>query len=229
VPIKKPIKNFSAACLSTVVVFLATSTTSAQEVADIPFFSASPGASALGGGLRFGQSPYLASDNEDERQLDLIPLYLYEGKYLFARGTAGGLHMFRNDAFELNLLARYRFQKLDPDSNSYYEGLERRDQTIDAGFELGIRRKWGELKVDWVTDTLSKHDGQEVRFAYRYRFDSGPWSISPFISWTWQDANLTNYYFGVSDGRITMGWIRTEYGLACVGSYCHLRQCRFWR
>ena len=200
---KTQFKNTSAACLCTAVVFLATSTSSAQEVADIPFFNASPGASALGGGLRFGQSPYLASDNDDQRQLDLIPLYLYEGKYLFARGTAGGLHMFRNDAFELNLLARYRFQKLDADSNSYYEGLEDRDQTLDAGFELGIRQKWGELKLDWVTDTLNKHDGQEVRFAYRYRFEAGPWSLSPFISWTWQDANLTNYYFGVSEAEAT--------------------------
>ena len=174
---------------------------SAQEVADIPFFSSSPGASALGGGLRFGQSPYLATDNEDERQLDLIPLYLYEGKYFFARGTSGGLHMFRKDTFEFNLLARYRFQKLDPDSNIYYEGLEKRNQTLDAGLELGIRQKWGEVKVDWVTDTLGNHDGQEVRVAYRYRFDAGPWSLSPYVSWTWQDANLTNYYFGVSEAE----------------------------
>jgi outer membrane scaffolding protein for murein synthesis (MipA/OmpV family) len=175
----------------------------AQEVAEIPFFHAPPGTAALGGGLRSGQSPYFATDNEDERKLDLIPLYLYEGKYLFARGVSGGLHVLRNDALELNLYTRYRFQKLDPDSNAIYAGLEKREQSLDAGIELAVRRNWGELKFDWVTDTLNRHNGQEARFSYRYRIDAGPWSISPFISWTWQDDNLTNYYFGVSEAEAT--------------------------
>jgi MipA family protein len=181
------------------------SAASAQEVAEIPFLSASPGSAALGGGFRIGQSPYLASDNEDQRQLDLIPLYLYEGKYLFARGTSGGVHILRNDSFEFNLFTRYRFQKLDPDSHIFYEGLEKREQSLDAGIELGIKQDWGEIKLDWVTDTLDRHNGQEVRIAYRYRFETGPWSISPFISWTWQDANLSDYYFGISESEARPG------------------------
>jgi len=182
-------------------ILLATSGAAPQEVAEIPFFSAPPGTAALGGGLRTGQSPYFATDNEDQRQADLIPLYLYEGKYLFSRGTAGGVHVLRNDIFEFNLYTRYRFQKLDPDSNIFYEGLEERKQSLDAGIELGLKQNWGEIKLDWVTDTLDRHNGQEVRFSYRYRFDAGPWSISPFVSWTWQDANLTDYYFGVSQAE----------------------------
>lgn len=175
----------------------------AQEVAEIPFFHAPPGTAALGGGLRFGQSPYLASDNEDERRLDLVPLYLYEGKYLFARGVSGGVHVVRSDVFEFNLYTRYRFQKLDPDSNEYYAGLEEREQTLDAGVEVGLKQRWGELKLDWVTDTLGRHSGQEFRLSYRYRFASGPWSFSPYVNWAWQDDELTNYYFGVSESEAT--------------------------
>jgi outer membrane scaffolding protein for murein synthesis (MipA/OmpV family) len=174
---------------------------SAQEVAEIPFSNAPPGSAALGAGLRIGQSPYLASDNEDQRQVDLIPLYLYEGKYLFIRGVAGGVHLFKNDSLELNLYTRYRFQKLDPDSNAYYAGLEKREQTLDAGFELAINRNWGTVKFDWVTDTLDRHKGQEARVSYRYDFERGPWTLSPFITWTWQDDKLTNYYFGVSEAE----------------------------
>ena len=175
----------------------------AQEVAEIPFWHTPEGSAALGGGLRFGQSPYLAADSEDERALDLLPLYLYNGKYFFARGSSGGLHVLRNDALEINLYTRFRFQRLDPDSNEYYAGLEEREQTLDAGIELALRRKWGELRLDWVADTLDRHNGQETRISYRYRIDSGPIKISPFLSWTWQDANLTNYYFGVSEAEAT--------------------------
>ena len=175
----------------------------AQEVAEIPFFHAPPGTAALGGGLRSGQSPYLASDSEDERKQDLIPLYLYEGKYLFARGVSGGVHVFRNDVFEVNAYTRFRFQKLDPDSNAFYAGLEERKQSLDAGIELGLKQRWGELKFSWVTDTLGRHNGEEAQFSYRYRLDAGPWSFSPFVAWTWQSDNLTNYYFGISEAEAT--------------------------
>jgi outer membrane protein len=173
----------------------------AQEVAEIPFFHAPPGSAALGAGLRFGQSPYLASDNEDQRQFDLVPLYLYQGRYIFARGTAGGVHLYKNDAFQFNLYTRYRFQKLDPDSNEFYEGLEERKQSWDAGIEAGLTQKWGEVKISYVVDTLNRHNGEEARASYRYRFDAGAWSFSPYVSWTWQDDNLTDYYFGVSEAE----------------------------
>ena len=169
-----------------------------QEVAEIPFFNAPDGTVALGGGIRLGQSPYFATDNEDQRQFDLIPLYLYEGRYLFFRGTAAGVHFVKNDNWEVNLYGRYRFQKLDPDRHEFYEGLTERKQTIDAGLQIASSRPWGDVKLSWIADTLDRHNGQEVELSYRYIFEAGPWSISPFISVSWQDANLTNYYFGVT-------------------------------
>jgi outer membrane scaffolding protein for murein synthesis (MipA/OmpV family) len=175
----------------------------AQEVAEIPFWHQPEGSAGLGGGIRFGQSPYLAADNDDQRELDLVPLYLYEGKYLFARGVMGGVHIVNKDDYELNVFARYRFQKLDPDRNEFYDGLEERRQTVDAGIQFGISKAWGEVTMAWMADTLNRHNGQEVEVSYRYRFIAGSWSISPFISWSYQDADLTDYYFGVSADEAT--------------------------
>ena len=173
----------------------------AQEVAEIPFWHQPAGSAGLGGGIRMGQDPYLAADNDDHRNLDLVPLYLYEGKYFFARGASGGIHIVDNDTYELNVLARYRFQQLDPDRNEFYEGLEERRQTLDAGIEFRITQAWGELAVNWLTDTLDRHNGQQAQVTYRYRFEAGRWSISPFITWTYQDKKLTDYYFGVSEAE----------------------------
>jgi outer membrane scaffolding protein for murein synthesis (MipA/OmpV family) len=197
----KPIIVLLTKLAPLVLLLLLATTVGSQEVAEIPFFDAPTGTAGLGGGIRGGQSPYFASDNEDQRQLDLIPLYLYEGKYFFFRGTAGGVHLFKNDTFELNLYTRYRFQKLDPESNIFYQGLEERTQTLDAGFQASIKKDWGELKLHWITDTWNNHGGEEVQLAYRYRFEAGPWSISPYASWTWESADLTNYYFGVSEAE----------------------------
>ena len=172
-----------------------------QEVAEIPFFNAPPGTAGLGGGLRLGQSLYRAFDNDDQRQYDLIPLYLYNGKYLFARGTAGGVHFVNRDNIQLNLLFRFRFNKLDPDRNAFYEGIETRHQSVDGGIELRLRGGWGALNANYLTDTLDRHKGQSAEIGYRYDFDRGALTFSPFISWAWNDDKLTNYYFGVSEAE----------------------------
>ena len=173
----------------------------AQDVAEIPFFRTPPGTAALGGGLRAGRSPYLAVDNEDTRQLDLIPLYLYNGRYVFARGTSGGLHFINRDDFELNLLARFQFRKLDPDRNAFYEGIEKRRQTVETGLEVRFRGNWGEVNAAYLTDALDRHGGQTADVSYRYDFDRGRLTFSPFINWSWFDSDFTNYYYGVSEAE----------------------------
>jgi outer membrane scaffolding protein for murein synthesis (MipA/OmpV family) len=171
------------------------------EVAEIPFFNTPKGTAALGGGLRLGQDLYIATDNEDQRTFDLVPLYLYNGKWVFFRGTAGGVHLFSNDKFELNVLGRYRFQKLDPSRNAFYEGIEERKQSLDAGVEVRFRGRWGALNANFLTDTLERHRGQSAEVSYRYDIDRGSFTLSPFISWAWNDAKLTNYYYGVSEAE----------------------------
>jgi outer membrane scaffolding protein for murein synthesis (MipA/OmpV family) len=189
------------ACRAVVGALLASAAPShAQyEVAEIPFFNTPEGTAALGGGLRLGSDLYLAfDDSSDQRQFDLVPLYLYNGKWLFFRGTAGGVHLFHRDSFELNVMGRYRFQKLDPDRNVFYEGIEERKQTVDAGVEVRFRGRWGALNANFLTDALDRHTGQSAEVSYRYTFDLGRLSLSPFVSWAWNDEKLTNYYYGVS-------------------------------
>jgi len=172
-----------------------------QEVWEIPFFDAPSGTAGLGAGMRLGQDPYLSSDNDGQRRLDLVPLYFYEGKYLFLHGTSAGVHVVKNESFELNFYTRYRFQALDPDRHSFYQGLEKREQTLDAGVQMQVSRDWGELHWYWIADTLGKHNGQEVQVSYRYRFETGRWSISPLVNFTWQNGDLGNYYFGISEAE----------------------------
>ena len=108
---------------------------------------------------------------------------------------------FSNDKFELNVLGRYRFQKLDPSRNAFYEGIEERKQTVDAGVEVRLHGGWGSLNANFLTDTLDRHRGQSAEVTYRYDFDRGSLTFSPFVSWSWNDAKLTNYYYGVSEAE----------------------------
>ncbi len=196
----KHLRFSRVACLSTWLALLACLVTPArgQHVAEIPFFNSPAGTTALGGGLRLGQSLYRAIDNEDHRQFDLIPLYLYNGRYIFARGTSGGVHLVNNDNIQFNWLSRFEFRKLDPDRNEFYAGIEKRRQTLETGLEIRLRGNWGEFNASYVTDALGRHDGQTADAGYRFNVDRGRFTFSPFVAWSWDDDKITNYYYGVS-------------------------------
>ena len=135
----------------------------------------------------------------------MIPLYLYEGKWLFAHGTAGAVFtLIKNDRFSLSAVGQYRFQKLDPDQQTrFIAGLEERRQTVDVGLRAQLdRRNWGRLSACNTSQTGSTgttvtkhncHTGMPGEF--------GSWLLSPYVAWGLQSANLANYYFGVSEAE----------------------------
>ena len=130
----------------------------AQEAARTPIVDADPGTPGIGGGIRVGSGPYSGAETE----FDLIPLYLFEGKWFYSHGTEMGLHLYRNKRFTFNVFARYRFLKLDPGDDPSLAGLLRREQTTEAGAALGFRGGWGALKLNWMADVQGQHEGQRL-------------------------------------------------------------------
>lgn len=166
-----------------------------QEVARIPIIDAPAKTPALGGAIRMNSRLY----QDEEGESDLVPLYLYEGDYLFAHGTKFGLHLFRNDRFGINIGARYQFMKLEPDpENEFLDGIYERKQTWEAGIEGAVRGDWGILQAGWWTDVKSRHGGDIAELTYRYRWDFGRWMVSPYVTMRRLDDDVTAYYYGVS-------------------------------
>lgn len=172
---------------------------SAQEAARFPIVDAAAGTPGLGGALRLGTENYIG---ESYRQ-DLVPLYLYEGEYLYAHGTSFGVHAFRNNRFTFDILARARFDRMDPASNTELQGLRRRHQSADAGISMGLETRLGEFQLTGVTDVLDVSNGSEIDLSYRRPIRRGPWTFTPFASLIWQDDKLTGYYYGVSAAEAT--------------------------
>ncbi len=174
---------------------------SAEEVYRLPTPNAESGSPGLGSGLRIFTEPYVGSDF----RADLVPLFLFEGKYLFARGTEGGVHIVNKDAFSIDALVRYRFNKLDPKDidDPLIEGLRKRRQTLDGGLAIESRNDWGDVRLEWLTDLQGRHKGQEARATYAYRMTRGNWALRPWVTLSWQDSKLTDYYYGVSDEEAT--------------------------
>ena len=155
----------------------------------------------IGYGFRFGQSPYAGVDNigsvYSDFSSDLVPLYLYEGKYLFAHGTEWGAHLLRSGTFNLDLIARYRFDRLQPEASDFFEGMDERQQSVDGGIAASLTGGWGQLHFSAISDLLNRHQGQELDLTYLYPWKRGKWTIAPSVSLIYQSAALTDYYYGV--------------------------------
>lgn len=160
------------------------------------------GTVGLGAGMRVGNTPYKGARNVssilDDDDVDLIPLYLYEGKWLFFHGTTAGLHLFDNGWLKVDALAAYRFDRLQPDAGDYFAGLQEREQTVDGGLAVTVSGDWGEASATWVHDLMSRYNGYERDLTYSYPWSSGRLSLSPFASYVYQDRDLVDYYYGVS-------------------------------
>jgi outer membrane protein len=165
------------------------------EVTRIPIDTMPKGTPGLGAGIRGSMDMYVGQD----RPADLVPLYLYEGRWLFAEGTAGGVHLLDDEIFNLDLIVRYRFNHLDPDDyDGLADGLRTRRQSLDGGVSGGVKTPFGDFRVEWVTDLQNNHDGSELDISYRYPFQWGNFKFSPFIGLSYADASLSDYYYGVT-------------------------------
>jgi outer membrane scaffolding protein for murein synthesis (MipA/OmpV family) len=152
------------------------------------------GTPGLGGLLRVGHQNYLGEPS----RTDFIPLFLYEGRYIFAHGTSFGVHALRNEWFSFDLLGRMRLNRMLPADIPELQGLIEREHSLDAGASLGLRGRFGELQFTAVKDVLDRHEGQELDLSYRFPIRRGRWTITPWVSLIRQDENLTAYYYGVS-------------------------------
>jgi MipA family protein len=160
------------------------------------------GSSGLGIGYRFGDSPYrgianIASD-ENDLNSDLVPLYLYEGRRLFARGSWAGLHLYDRPGFGVDMIARYRFDRLETEADAFYAGMQDREQTLEAGLSVYVDGRLGELSIAAVKDLLNRHSGEEYDLSYRYPVATGNWLLAPYVSLMHHSDELNDYYYGVS-------------------------------
>ncbi len=198
------IKQFAARMAWGLSCLLATGLAHAQyELAEIPFFDSPDGAIGLGAGLRRYDDIYIGAEGGRLTEQDVVPLYLYSGRYLFSRGTAAGIHLFRNDHVELNALFSWRTEHLDPESRDEFANLNRREQSLDGGVELRLKGGWGRLNVNYLTDTLDRHEGQSAAVSYFFPLRRGRFSVFPFIGFSWYSDELADYYFGVSEEEAT--------------------------
>lgn len=162
--------------------------------------AAEPGGAGLGAAVRIVRSPYVGGGTRN----DLVPLYLYEGKFLYLHAYRIGLHLDSSAKHRFDVFLSHRFEGFPNDRvPASLTGMAERQAGLDIGASYEYRGDWGAAYAEVLRDATAASRGSEVRLGYRYEWRSGRFSLQPQAMLALRDAKLNNYYYGVRPSEAT--------------------------
>ena len=161
---------------------------------------AAPGGAGLGAALRMERSPYQGAGTRN----DLVPLYLYEGKYVYLHAYRFGLKLDSSERHRFDLFLSHRFEGFPYDRvPASLVGMATRQTGLDFGASYEYRGAWGAVYAEALHDAGDTSKGSELRLGYRYDWKSGRLALRPHVQVSLRDAKLNNYYYGVQPSEAT--------------------------
>ena len=171
--------------------------------------SAPPGAAArpplrslsVGVGGFYSESPYQGIGHEGR----VLPTITYFGSHVFIAGPTAGVFIGPPGTLRASVLGRVRFRSYKDSDSPALAGMDDRRETFEAGMNMDRRLGTGRLSVEIMTDTLGRHNGQyaTARVSRGVRFSQG--SLTPALSLGWQNARMSDYYYGVDEHEAAPG------------------------
>lgn len=191
--------SFAAAAALAVCIALSPASARANSDALIGVLSGS-GDAGLGVAWRAERSPYRGAG----MRYDLVPLYLYEGKFLYLHAYRVGLKLDRSPEHRFDVFLSHRFEGFPydriPDSLA---GMAERGPGVDAGASYERRGKWGVAYAELLRDVSDASRGSELRLGYSYEWRSGRLLLKPSLMLAQRSAKLNDYYYGVTSSEAT--------------------------
>ena len=151
--------------------------------------------SGLGAALRVQQSLYRG----DGVRLDLLPIYLYEGRHLYLHSNRLGLKFDVDRGQRFDVFVSRRLESFPVDQvPSSLAGMVTRTTESEAGASFERRFDWGNVFAEYLRDTSHTSGGAETRLGLTYVEYRGGFRLNPYFIASARDAKLNDYYYGVA-------------------------------
>jgi outer membrane protein len=159
-----------------------------------------PGEAGVGFTWRYEPSIYRGSD----RNADLLPQFRYDSQYFYLHSDRIGLKL-ESEASRYELFLRRRFEGFASDRTpESMAGMAKRSSGDDLGVALRQRLGAGVVYGEAMQNVSEESDGTELRLGYRYEgWWSGALRWRPYVTLSWRDAKLNDYYYGVRPEEAT--------------------------
>jgi outer membrane protein len=127
-----------------------------------------------------------------------VPLVSYRTGRFFLAGPTAGVVASQGDHYTVSFMLLPELMRLRSSASPVLSGLGSRQWTIDGGMNVSFRDSWGDVSLGAFHDILDRNNGTQIRFQYSYPIPLGSGQLSPGVGLTWESANYTNYYYGVT-------------------------------
>ncbi len=140
----------------------------------------------IGVAVRTAPVPYV-SDNDTVSSF--VPMLFHEGDRWFMRGIAGGLHLTRDQPFELNAIGRLRFMDIPAEYQNTLQG-----DNVDFGLQLHQEQRWGW----WEAELLTEDKGNwQANARIGHSQAAGRWSVSYDLTAEFASADFVSHYYAL--------------------------------
>ena len=144
---------------------------------------------------RFEQSPYRGGGV----RIDLMPLYLYEGEYVYLHTYRAGLKLDFGSGRRAAAFLSQRFESFPVEQvPASLAGMSTRTPGTDFGLSYEQRFDWGHGFVEVLRDVSGNSGGTEWRLGAATEWWRGRLMLAPYFVLSARDARLNDYYYGVT-------------------------------
>jgi outer membrane protein len=143
----------------------------------------------LGVLMRNAEIPF---DTEADNVTSFVPMMFYQGETFFIRGIEGGAHLYQNNDWQFNALARYRFFDIPAEYQNAVQG-----DTLDLGFQA---RKSFSKDTFFDIEVFSDLEGNPfANFSQSWYFQHDSWAFMPKVSARYKSASFNSHYYALAE------------------------------
>lgn len=165
------------------------------EVSQRPAF---PQGFIYGAGVASQQQIYKGFD----QRTIAIPLLGYVGEKWNVFGPFISYSLVKEENWNFDLNLSPRFNGFDEDDSDFFQGMDKRKDSLDAGFTAKYKKNQWSYQFEALTDVLSNSKGTDLEFNVSRKFKANFFTIEPAVSLNQFDGNLTDYYYGVRQDEV---------------------------
>lgn len=157
-----------------------------------------------------------------------LPIVTYDSKRIFFFGATGGVHLIDTGLLTVDAFVQGDFDGIDADEFGRRElalnGIDRdllddRDDSVEAGFAIGLSGRYGEFELELATDVLDASGGYRATAEYGYPIQiTERLTLTPKIGASWWSEDRANYYFGTLDTEVARGVVDFRPGSATIAT-----------
>lgn len=131
-----------------------------------------------------------------------LPIIGYRGEKLNVLGPFISYKIAGADNLDVSVKLAPRFQGFDDSDSDFFEGMDKRKDSLDAGLGLDYKQGGWQLGLSSLFDVLGNSKGYEVESSVSYTLRYGPVFITPSASLSYLDSKHVDYYYGVKMSEI---------------------------